>query len=186
VSVHLFGHLFINAWSRTRCFLLLVYCLVYSTLKMETICFSETSVNFRPTTLPYSEPDKFSPHVHSIFLLIHFNIILANYVFSSRFPTIILHVSPWSMCATCANNPIMSSQFSGDVQIMKLFWDPLWYSKVKLSLYRPWRPLGLREVEAPTFSDIRLTEGGNFVSPTRRPLFTETLANPVAVNQDVG
>jgi hypothetical protein len=28
--------------------------------------------------------------------------------------------------------------------------------KVKLSLYRPWRPLGLREVEAPTFSDIRL------------------------------
>jgi hypothetical protein len=24
--------------------------------------------------------------------------------------------------------------------------------KVKLSLYRPWRPLGLREVEAPTFS----------------------------------
>jgi hypothetical protein len=28
-------------------------------------------------------------------------------------------------------------------------------SKVKLSLYRPWRPLGLREVEAPTFSDIR-------------------------------
>jgi hypothetical protein len=24
--------------------------------------------------------------------------------------------------------------------------------KVKFSLYRPWRPLGLREVEAPTFS----------------------------------
>jgi hypothetical protein len=24
--------------------------------------------------------------------------------------------------------------------------------KVKLSLYRPWRPLGLPEVEAPTFS----------------------------------
>jgi hypothetical protein len=42
---------------------------------------------------------------------------------------------------------------------------------VKLSLYRPWRPLGLREVEAPTFSDIRLTDGGK-VSPTRRPLFT--------------
>jgi hypothetical protein len=31
--------------------------------------------------------------------------------------------------------------------------------KVKLSLYRPWRPLGLREVEAPTFSDIRHTDG---------------------------
>jgi hypothetical protein len=44
--------------------------------------------------------------------------------------------------------------------------------KVKLSLYRPWRPLGLREVEAPTFSDIRLTNGGKVVSPTRRPLFT--------------
>jgi hypothetical protein len=44
--------------------------------------------------------------------------------------------------------------------------------KVKLSLYRPWRPLGLREVEAPTFSDIRLIDGGNVVSPTRRPLFT--------------
>jgi hypothetical protein len=43
--------------------------------------------------------------------------------------------------------------------------------KVKLSLYRPWRPLGLREVEASTFSDIRLTDGGKVVSPTRRPLF---------------
>jgi hypothetical protein len=44
--------------------------------------------------------------------------------------------------------------------------------KVKLSLYRPWRPLGLREFEAATFSDIRLTNGGRAVSPTRRPLFT--------------
>jgi hypothetical protein len=42
--------------------------------------------------------------------------------------------------------------------------------KVKLSLYRPRRPLGLREVEAPTFSDLRLTNGGKVVSPTRRPL----------------
>jgi hypothetical protein len=40
--------------------------------------------------------------------------------------------------------------------------------KVKLSLYRPCRPLGLREVEASTFSDIRLTDGGKVVSPTRR------------------
>jgi hypothetical protein len=47
------------------------------------------------------------------------------------------------------------------------------YIKVKLSPYRPWRLfLGLREVEAPTFSDIRLIDGGKFVSPTRRPLFT--------------
>jgi hypothetical protein len=45
-------------------------------------------------------------------------------------------------------------------------------SKVKLSLYGPWRPLGLREVEAPTFSDIRLIDVGNVVSPTRRPRFT--------------
>jgi hypothetical protein len=39
------------------------------------------------------------------------------------------------------------------------------------SLYRPWRPLGLQEVEAPTFSDIRLIDGGKVVSPTRQPLF---------------
>jgi hypothetical protein len=26
--------------------------------------------------------------------------------------------------------------------------------QVKLFLYRPWKPLGLREVEAPTFSDF--------------------------------
>jgi hypothetical protein len=39
-----------------------------------------------------------------------------------------------------------------------------------LSLYRPWRPLGLREVEAPTFSDIRLIDGGKVVSHTRCPL----------------
>jgi hypothetical protein len=44
--------------------------------------------------------------------------------------------------------------------------------KVKLSLYRPRRPLVLREVEAPIFSDIRHTDGGKVVSPTRRPLFT--------------
>jgi hypothetical protein len=44
--------------------------------------------------------------------------------------------------------------------------------KVKLSLYIPWRPLELREVEAPTFSDIRVIDGGMVVSPTRRPLFT--------------
>jgi hypothetical protein len=42
--------------------------------------------------------------------------------------------------------------------------------KVKLSLYRPWRPLGLREVEAPTFTDIRLIDGGNVVSLTSRKI----------------
>jgi hypothetical protein len=44
--------------------------------------------------------------------------------------------------------------------------------KITLSLWRPWRPLGLREVEAPTFSDIRLIDGGKVVNPTRGPLFT--------------
>jgi hypothetical protein len=44
--------------------------------------------------------------------------------------------------------------------------------KVKLSPFRPWRSLGLWEVEAPTFTDIRLVDGGKVVSPTRRPLFT--------------
>jgi hypothetical protein len=41
--------------------------------------------------------------------------------------------------------------------------------KVKLSVYRPWRPLGLCEVEAPTFSDILLIDGGKVASPTHRP-----------------
>jgi hypothetical protein len=41
----------------------------------------------------------------------------------------------------------------------------------KLTLYRPWSPLGLREVEAPTFLEFRLTDGGKVVSPRRRPLF---------------
>jgi hypothetical protein len=45
--------------------------------------------------------------------------------------------------------------------------------KVKISLYRPWRRLGLREIKAPTFClDNRFTDGGEVVSPTRRPLFT--------------
>jgi hypothetical protein len=35
-----------------------------------------------------------------------------------------------------------------------------------------WRPLGLREVEAPTFLDIRLIDGGKVVNPTSRLLFT--------------
>jgi hypothetical protein len=43
--------------------------------------------------------------------------------------------------------------------------------KVKLSLYRPRSSLGLREYEAPIFSDIRLTDGGEVVNLVRRPLF---------------
>jgi hypothetical protein len=45
---------------------------------------------------------------------------------------------------------------------------------VKVSLYKPWRPLGLRDVEANTFLHIRLIDGGKVVSPMRRPLFTPT------------
>jgi hypothetical protein len=44
--------------------------------------------------------------------------------------------------------------------------------KIMLSLYRPWRPLSLREVEASTFSDFRLIDGGEVVGSMRRPLFT--------------
>jgi hypothetical protein len=40
--------------------------------------------------------------------------------------------------------------------------------KVKLSPYRPWRPLGLREVEAPTVSDIRLIDGGSKLTLLKR------------------
>jgi hypothetical protein len=37
---------------------------------------------------------------------------------------------------------------------------------------RPWRPIGLWDVEAPAFSlDNRLTDGGKVVSLTRRPPF---------------
>jgi hypothetical protein len=33
----------------------------------------------------------------------------------------------------------------------------------------PWRPIGLGDVEAPTFVDTRLTDGGKIVSLTRWP-----------------
>jgi hypothetical protein len=44
--------------------------------------------------------------------------------------------------------------------------------KVKLFLYGSWRLLGLREVEARTFSEIPLIDGGKVLSLMRRPLFT--------------
>jgi hypothetical protein len=49
--------------------------------------------------------------------------------------------------------------------------------KIKVSLCRPWRLLGLPEVEAPTFSDSRLTDGGKVVSLTRRPPFNTPQEN---------
>jgi hypothetical protein len=45
-------------------------------------------------------------------------------------------------------------------------------SMIKFSLYRPWRHLGLREVEALTFWDIWLIDGGKVVSSASRPLVT--------------
>jgi hypothetical protein len=37
---------------------------------------------------------------------------------------------------------------------------------------RPWRSIGLWDVEAPTFSRHQLTDGGKVVSPMRRPPFS--------------
>jgi hypothetical protein len=65
--------------------------------------------------------------------------------------------------------PIRDKKFNNTLDMYAPF--PL-HHKVKLSLYKPWRPLGLQEVEARTFSDIRLIDGGKVVSPTRRPHFT--------------
>jgi hypothetical protein len=43
----------------------------------------------------------------------------------------------------------------------------------KLSYNRPWRPIGLWDVEAPTFSlGNRLRDGDEFLSLTRRPPFS--------------
>jgi hypothetical protein len=73
------------------------------------------------------------------------------------------------MVVTCVSEEPAASIFTvvtlvTTSQIMK--------GKVKLSLYRPWRLLGLQKAEAPIFSDIRLMDDGEVVSPTRRPLFT--------------
>jgi hypothetical protein len=47
------------------------------------------------------------------------------------------------------------------------------YNKKSYPCNRPWRPIGLWDVGAPTFSlDSRLTDGGKVVSLTRRPPFS--------------
>jgi hypothetical protein len=48
--------------------------------------------------------------------------------------------------------------------------------KVKFSLYRPWRPLGLREVEAPIFSDIRFIDGSKVRLMYLKSLSKEAIA----------
>jgi hypothetical protein len=43
-------------------------------------------------------------------------------------------------------------------------WVQVHEQKEKLSLNRPWRPIGLWDIEAPHFLDNRLTDGGGVVS----------------------
>jgi hypothetical protein len=56
------------------------------------------------------------------------------------------------------------------------FWlnsDIFYLYKISYPCNRPWRPIGLWDAEAPTFSlDSRLTDGGKVVSLMRRPHFT--------------
>jgi hypothetical protein len=54
---------------------------------------------------------------------------------------------------------LFTSCFPNKILCALIFLQCFLQVKVKLSLYRPWRPLGLREVEVPTFSGIRLTGG---------------------------
>jgi hypothetical protein len=55
-------------------------------------------------------------------------------------------------------------------ELHNLYFSPnIFNVKVKFSLYRVWRSLGLREVEAPTFSDIRLTDGGKVICQLYSP-----------------
>jgi hypothetical protein len=44
--------------------------------------------------------------------------------------------------------------------------------KVKISLYRPWKPIGCERLRLPHYLDKRLIDGGKVVSPTRQPDFT--------------
>jgi hypothetical protein len=50
---------------------------------------------------------------------------------------------------------------------------------ISYSCSRPWRPIGLWDIEAPTVSlDNRLTDGGKVVSLMCRPLETESTPGP--------
>jgi hypothetical protein len=77
-------------------------------------------------------------------------------------------MSVYTYKITPCHNPENQNLYHHRGENFKTFIDCV-SSAVKLSLYRPWRPLGLWEVEAPTFSDIRLTDGGKFISPTFWP-----------------
>jgi hypothetical protein len=70
-------------------------------------------------------------------------------------------VPNWPLLDLLYQPPLMMTDERGAVKV-----------KIKLSLYKSWRTLGLREVEAPIFSDVQLTDCGKVVSLTRRPLFT--------------
>jgi hypothetical protein len=75
----------------------------------------------------------------------------------------------WSWENYCLRNRTLGLQ---NVQFVRTKGTDFKGVKVKCFLYRPWSPLGLREVESPTFLGIRLIDGGKVVSPTCRPLFT--------------
>jgi hypothetical protein len=97
---------------------------------------------------------------------------------SPRYPIIMLLGEPQSQSGSCGevtnSDPVRFR--TSVVQLVGSCYND-WLSrfflcnnkvKVKLSLYRPWRPLGLGEVEAPTFSDIRLIhDAGRFLPPGR-------------------
>jgi hypothetical protein len=102
--------------------------------------------------------------------------LLAYYGQVIQFRSIIIkkrHVSGKQLKSDSFFQPTRSRYLSAIKQVVSMLPICRFHQvKVKLSIYRPWRSLGLREVEAPTFSDIRLIDGGKVVSPTRRPLFT--------------
>jgi hypothetical protein len=89
-------------------------------------------------------------------------LIRRNFEFSKRFKS-------WLFLENFNYSFIGNKYILNFINIMKIIQI---LHKVKLSLYKPWRPLVLREVEVPTFSDIWLTVDGKVVSPRRRSLFT--------------
>jgi hypothetical protein len=106
-----------------------------------------------------------------------------------------LSVPPLSLLGT---SPLFSRTYSLSAQLLKAYclarplhratppplpaysqckWDAQFQATfvtyISYPCNRPWRPVGLWDVEVPTFClDSRLTDGGKVVSPTHRPLFT--------------
>jgi hypothetical protein len=62
--------------------------------------------------------------------------------------------------------------------VLDFVYHPVKKKKIKVIPIQAVEALGLREVEAPTFSDIRLIDGGKVVSPTLLLLLLEWLYSP--------